>query len=115
MKPKLRLGRSFDNINIECLIQVISTCSQRVILEPTDINMKGILEKSKAYIKRLQKPQDTDCKDFIEVVRASGCHQLIDIMLQKGADFSQLVEKQKTGTIGTFEVRKWEEISEKDK
>jgi len=46
----------------------------------TDVNFSDMIKKSKLYVKSIQSEEELNA-DFINVVKASGCHLLIKEMM----------------------------------
>ena len=73
-RPTLKLGRAFQEVSIEKIIELISISSGRVNLIVTDIDLKKILDRSPKFKIKIKDPIRHKCEDFIKVVKAAGCH-----------------------------------------
>ena len=80
----LKIGRSFNYIDIKILVELIKISDKRVNLQITDLDLNTMFNKEN-YLSQLEDPKGNNNSDFLQVVKSAGCYQLVKEMLKYGA------------------------------
>jgi len=90
-RPRLKIGKSFNTVDVVYLVSLIKVAINRLNLEMTDVDVEIMMNKNKDYMKKLTPMGDSvQVDDFIQIVTAGGCYKLIEKMLENGAVYDNL-------------------------
>ena len=70
-RPTLKIGKAFNAIDANLLIQFLAVAYQRINIEFTDIDIETIMENTPGYINQLEHPvnNNEEESDFIKMVQ----------------------------------------------
>jgi hypothetical protein len=86
----LKIGKSFNTVDIVLLVSLIKICVNRINLEMTDVDIPKMMIKGKRYSQKSAYDGDKSVDDFIHIVIAGGCHQLVEELLKNKVVYGHL-------------------------